>query len=77
MTFALCGRIEQQDLDELRKVIDSEAASRERALDLDELRLVDREVVQFLAACERSGIRLLNCPSYIREWIASGRELES
>jgi anti-anti-sigma regulatory factor len=42
-------------------------------LDLAEVTLVDRTVVQFLAAREVDGVELLNCPRYIREWI--GREV--
>jgi anti-anti-sigma regulatory factor len=38
-------------------------------LDLAEATLVDRAVVQFLAAREVEGVKLLNCPRYIREWI--------
>ena len=41
--------------------------------DLAEVTLVDRTVVQFLAAREVDGVELLNCPRYIREWI--GREV--
>jgi hypothetical protein len=38
-------------------------------LDLAELKLVDSGAVEFLAACEAKGIKLENCPAYIREWI--------
>jgi anti-anti-sigma regulatory factor len=38
--------------------------------DLAEVTLVDRTVVQFLAAREVDGVELLNCPRYIREWIS-------
>jgi len=41
--------------------------------DLAEATLVDRTVVQFLAAREAEGVELMNCPRYVREWI--GREL--
>jgi hypothetical protein len=44
------------------------------ALDLEEVKLVDREAVRFLAACEARGIQLRNCPSYIREWIETGSD---
>jgi anti-anti-sigma regulatory factor len=37
--------------------------------DLSQATLVDRAVVQFLAAREGEGIELLNCPRYIRIWI--------
>ncbi len=40
-----------------------------------EATLVDRAVVQFLAAREGEGVELLNCPRYIREWITKEREL--
>jgi hypothetical protein len=40
------------------------------AIDLEEVTLVDLDVVQFLARCEASGIELLNCSPYIREWIS-------
>jgi hypothetical protein len=39
------------------------------ALDLDGLTLVDLEVVHFLNVCEESGVELINCHPYIREWM--------
>lgn len=71
--FALSGRIEEQNVSELRELLAGEAAVAKTALDLEEVRLVDREVVRFLAACEARGIGLRNCPSYVREWIETGR----
>jgi hypothetical protein len=70
-TLRLCGQIDQDQLDgiaaELRRY-------RPRLVfDLAEAMLVDRAVVQFLAAREGEGIELLNCPRYIREWIARER----
>ncbi|PYO10979.1 MAG: hypothetical protein DMD30_01550 [Gemmatimonadetes bacterium] len=44
--------------------------------DLGEATLVDREVVRFLAAQEVDGVVLLECPRYIREWIARERSQE-
>jgi hypothetical protein len=38
-------------------------------LDLREVTIVDLKVVQFLVNCESNGIRLHNCPLYVREWI--------
>jgi hypothetical protein len=66
-TLRLCGQIDQVHLDaiemELRRY-------RPRLVfDLAEAALVDRAVVQFLAAREGEGVELLNCPRYIREWI--------
>ena len=69
--FALSGRIEEQHVSELQELLASEAQTK-AALDLEEVRLVDREAVRFLAACEARGISLRNCPSYVREWIETG-----
>jgi hypothetical protein len=38
-------------------------------LDLQELRLAHRDAVRFLRACEADGMKLENCPAYIREWM--------
>jgi len=69
-TLRLSGQIDQDHLTaieaELRRF-------RPRLVfDLAEATLVDRAVVQFLAAREGEGVELLRCPRYIREWI--GRE---
>jgi anti-anti-sigma regulatory factor len=40
------------------------------ALCLEEVTIVDLDVVQLLARCEARGVKLLNCPPYIREWIS-------
>lgn len=45
-----------------------------KILDLSELTLVDIAVVRFLMCCEDSGIELLQCPPYVREWILRERE---
>jgi hypothetical protein len=70
--FTLSGRIEAEDIDELRRLLELEDTSRKIALDLRDVTLVDRDGVKFLADCEVNGIQLENCPPYIREWI--GRE---
>jgi hypothetical protein len=71
--FALSGRIEQEHVSEVRDILTAERNIANVMLDLEELRLVDREAVKFLDACEVSGIKLANCPLYIREWIETGR----
>jgi anti-anti-sigma regulatory factor len=67
--FTLSGRIKAEGLAELQKLLESEASEHSLVLDLNEVKLVDRDVVSFLAGCERKGIKLANCPAYIREWI--------
>lgn len=74
MVFDLSGRIEEKDVPELQNLLDAERLGADVTLDLDEVRLVDREAVRFLAACEARKIKLKNCPSYIREWIEKGSD---
>lgn len=74
LVLTLSGRIEGELLAELGKIFESRDGDREVVLDLKEVKLVDREVVTFLAKCEGDGIRLENCPAYVREWIARERE---
>jgi hypothetical protein len=38
-------------------------------LDLRDVTLVNQDAIQFLSSCEADGIKLENCPAYIREWI--------
>lgn len=74
VVFALSGRIEEKDVSEMQKLLEAEAEGQDIALDLEEVRLVDREVVRFFAACEVQGRKLKNCPSYIRKWIETGSD---
>jgi len=69
VVFALSGRIKAERLGELQQLLESEADAHRLVLDLKEVKLVDRDVVSFLASCEAKGIKLANCPPYIREWI--------
>jgi anti-anti-sigma regulatory factor len=77
IVFLVSGRIEAQHLAELREVLAVETGDQQFALDIREVRLVDQDVVMFLADCEASGVHLRNCPPYIREWIARDGEAES
>jgi len=71
VVLSLSGRLQRENLNELRRVFASEAADHSLILDLKDLRLVDHAVVNFLADCEASGASMRNCPAYIREWIAA------
>jgi len=69
----LSGQIDEDHLAQLQAEI---RRYRPRLVfDLTEATLVDRAVVQFLAAREGEGVELLNCPRYIREWITKERDL--
>ena len=69
--FRLSGRMESEHLSELQTIIRSETCH--VVLDLTEVKLVDRDSIEFLARCETDGIKLTNCPAYIREWILNER----
>ena len=34
-----------------------------------DVRLADRDAVKFLRDCEARGMKLENCPEYVREWM--------
>jgi ABC-type transporter Mla MlaB component len=68
-TFVLSGRIESSDVQRLKSQIDR--SETDVALDLRQVRIVDREAVCFLAGCETEGIELLECPPFVRAWIQS------
>ena len=74
VVLSLSGRVELEHVAELQNLVDFAAAKNRVALNLAELRLVDREAVQFLARCEAEGVELDACPPYIREWIEKERQ---
>ena len=67
----LSGRIQSGQIGLLRSAINDGAAR--KVLDLSEVTLVDVDVVRFLATCEEAGVGLIECPSYIREWMLRER----
>jgi len=67
--FGVSGRIEAEHIAELRELFGPKQDFRQVILDLAEMKLVDREVVRFLAGCEADGMKLENCPAYVREWM--------
>jgi len=73
LTFTVSGRMDAENLDELKKMFISEARGHRIILDLKELTLVDQDAVTFLERCEADNIQLNNCPAYIREWITRER----
>jgi hypothetical protein len=72
--LALSGQIEESDLQGLQNVLDAEPEIADLTFDLQEVRLVYREGVRFLATCKAKGIKLKNCSAYIRELLGIGRE---
>jgi len=73
VVFTLTGRIEVAEVPELLALIRSESSAHGIVLDLEQVKLVDRDVVLFLALGEALGAELRNCPAYIRKWIDQER----
>jgi anti-anti-sigma regulatory factor len=68
VVFTLSGRIEAEHLKELQRLLTQEPTGQKLVLDLRDVTLVNQGAVKFLADCEADGIKLENCPAYIREW---------
>jgi anti-anti-sigma regulatory factor len=69
VVFKVSGRIDEENVPELKALFKTEANGRRLVLDIKDLTLVDREGVIFLGQCQANDIELKNCPAYIREWI--------
>ena len=65
--FTLSGRMKGNQVAELKELFDTDYRS--IILDLQDVRLADRDAVKFLRSCERDGMKLENCPAYVREWV--------
>ena len=63
----LSGRLESQQLGELKAYM--KGITESVMIDLSQVKLVDRDAVCFLAACEAEGVQRSQCSPYIREWI--------
>jgi anti-anti-sigma regulatory factor len=67
--FTLIGRMKAERVAELKALLKSETGTQQIVLDLKDLTLVDRDSVRFLGSCEADGIKIKNCPAYVREWM--------
>jgi predicted metal-binding protein len=67
MVFTLSGNMQAEEIAELKALFDGDYGT--IVLDLRDVRLADRNAVKFLRDCEADGIKLENCPAYVREWM--------
>ena len=79
VVLKLSGRIEDEDIEELREALALETTEKQIVLDLRDVTLVNQDAIKFLGSCEADTIKLENCALYIREWIerAKGRNRRS
>jgi hypothetical protein len=71
VVLAITGRIREEHVETLRGLLEQEAVP--PVLDLQNVMLIDREAVKFLALIEARGCALRNCPLYVREWVTRER----
>ena len=69
VTLTLIGRIEGENLEELKRVMGSEASGHNLFLDMRDVTLVDQSAIGYLARCDADSVTVENCPAYIRKWI--------
>ena len=74
IVFTLIGRLEAENMADVRGLLAAEPPGPLVVLDLTDLVLIDRDAVRFLRTCERDGIVLRNCPQYIRTWMEREEE---
>lgn len=73
IVFGLSGEMDAEHAARLESLI-GDAPYRSVLLDLKEVTFVAREAVRFLARAEARGVRIANCPGYVRSWIAAERD---
>ena len=73
VVLELSGDIDREHAARLQQFLSSDPG-RPLILDLQNVTLVDRAAVEFLVGAEATGIRLVNCPEYVRTWIAAERD---
>jgi anti-anti-sigma regulatory factor len=76
ITFGLSGEMDGEHAALLQGLLREEAQG-SILLDLKEVTVVAREAVRFLAQAEAQGVRIVNCPEYVRSWITAEDALHS
>jgi ABC-type transporter Mla MlaB component len=70
LTLAISGNVSQEALPEIELLIDNGRRDHAKVfLDLSEVTLLDPAAAQFFADQFRGGVRLVNCPVYLKRWI--------
>jgi hypothetical protein len=68
--FILSGRIEKEAIAELRRLFECQTNWLDIVLDLKDVGVIDRDALHFFMRCDADGVKLENCASYVREWMA-------
>ena len=70
--FALSGHMMAEEVAELKTLFVTDYRS--IVLDLQDVRLADRDAVKFLRDCKADGMKLENCPACVREWMERDKD---
>jgi hypothetical protein len=70
VVYALSGTMNGDQVTDLSGLLAGEPDRRVH-LDLKDVTLVNHDAVVFLARAEAEGVVLVNCPDYVRSWIAA------
>ena len=73
VVFTLSGRMQTEDIEQVRQLLVVEAPGQRLMFDLRDVMLVNQDAVTFLADCETKGIKLESCPLHVRNWIDQER----
>jgi hypothetical protein len=76
VVFALSGDMDLDHTTRLQEFLATEADGHV-TLDLKDVSLVHRAAVRFLAAAEAAGVRIVNCPEYVRSWIEAEKDWQN
>lgn len=66
-TLRLSGRIQRYSVASIRAAMKD--GCRHKTLDLTDVTLVDMATVRFLMSCENEGVDVVQCPTWVREWM--------
>jgi hypothetical protein len=72
IVLRVSGRLTGENVNTLKTLLEQESST--LTLDLKGVHLVDSDAVRLLALHESNGVRIDNCPLYVREWIRRERE---
>jgi anti-anti-sigma regulatory factor len=71
VVLLLDGKFGKEAIAELEQSISAARGHRQTIyIDLSEVTLVDRKAVQYISGQASKDVRLVNCPNYLRRWIA-------
>ena len=71
VTLLLNGKFSEDAIPELEQsIVEARGSHQKIFLDLSEVTLVDRKAVQYFSEQAGADIKLVNCPIYLKRWIA-------